>query len=115
MGSVRYSSAIGRGVAFFAIDHIVRAQQREARAVVVEGGRLPVPMRYRCPQPLPAWRTSIQASHLGAGAGLVDEHQCVRVEIELRVEPRLAPAQNVGTILLGRMPGLFLSVIRRRC
>ena len=56
----------------------------------------------------------MQAGHLGAGAGLVDEHQCVRIEIELSLEPRLAPAQDVGTILLGRMPGLFLSVIRRR-
>jgi hypothetical protein len=33
----------------------------------------------------------------------------VRVEIELTVEPCLAPAQNVGTILLGRMPGLLLA------
>jgi hypothetical protein len=38
----------------------------------------------------------------------------MRIEIELSFEPRLAPAQDVGTILLGRMPGLFLSVIRRR-
>jgi hypothetical protein len=49
----------------------------------------------------------MQAGHLGAGAGLVDEHQRVRVEIEPPVEPRFAAAQDVGAILLGSMPGLF--------
>ena len=41
------------------------------------------------------------------GAGLVDEHQPRRIEIELAVEPRLARAQNVGTVLFGRVPDLF--------
>ena len=49
----------------------------------------------------------MQSGHLGAGPGLVDEHEAVRIEIELALEPRLAPAQDVGTILLGGMPGLF--------
>ena len=44
---------------------------------------------------------------------LVDEHQRVRIEIEPALEPSLVPVQDVGTILLGRMPGLS-SVIRRR-
>jgi hypothetical protein len=56
----------------------------------------------------------MQTGHLGTRTGLVDEYQCVRIKIELALKPRLAPAQDVGTILLGRMPGLFLSVIRRR-
>ena len=71
-------------------------------------------MRDRRPQSLSARRPSMEAGHLGAGAGLVDENQRVRIEIELALEPRLTPAQDVGPILLGRMPGLFLSVIRRR-
>ena len=37
----------------------------------------------------------------------IDKHQRVRIEVELPLEPRFAPAQDVGTILLGRMPGLF--------
>jgi len=28
--------------------------------------------------------------HLGVGAGLVDEHEAVRVEVELAFEPRAA-------------------------
>jgi hypothetical protein len=79
-----------------------------------EGSRLPVAVRDRRPQPFSARRSPMQARHLGAGAGLVDEHQRVRVEIELALEPRLASAQDVRPILLGRVPGLFLSVIRRR-
>lgn len=78
-----------------------------------EGGRLPVPVRDRGPQTLSARRPPMQAGHLGACSGLVDEHQRMRVGIEL-ARVCLAPAQDIGTILLGGMPGLFSSVIRRR-
>ena len=45
------------------------------------------------------------------GPGLIDEDQTLRIEIELSVEPALALPQDVGTILLDRVPGLFLRVI----
>ena len=45
------------------------------------------------------------------GPGLVDEHQPVRIEIELALEPVLAPLQDVGAVLLGGVRRLFLRVI----
>jgi hypothetical protein len=54
----------------------------------------------------------VASRHLGGRAGLVDEHQPLGVQIRLALEPGLPTAQDVGTILLGRVPGLFLSVIR---
>ena len=49
--------------------------------------------------------------HVGAGPGLVDEHQPLGIEVELAVEPLLAPLQGVGAILLGRVSRLLLRVI----
>jgi hypothetical protein len=37
----------------------------------------------------------------------VDEHQAVRVDIELALEPFPASAQNVGPLLFGRIERLF--------
>ena len=68
-------------------------------------------MRHAHPEPLAAGRAAVTAGHLGGGAGLVDEDQSLGIEIELGVEPGLTTAQDVRTALLGRMPGLFLSVI----
>ena len=59
------------------------------------------------PQSLAARRPSIPTGHPGIGPGLIDEYESVRVEIELPLEPRFAPHQDIGTILLGRMPGPF--------
>jgi hypothetical protein len=42
----------------------------------------------------------------------VDEHEALRIEIELVVEPALPLPQDVGPVLLDRVPGLFLRVIR---
>jgi hypothetical protein len=56
----------------------------------------------------------VGACHVRAGPGLIDEDQPVGIKIGLAVEPGLAPLQNVGTVLLAGMPGLFLSVIFRR-
>ena len=44
-------------------------------------------VRDRRPASHAALRTSSEARHLGRGAGLVDEHQALRVEVRLRVEP----------------------------
>src|SRR3954454_10209917 len=54
------------------------------------------------------------ARHVGRGPGLVDEDEARGIEVELALEPGLAPLQDVGAVLLGRLRRLFLSVIRRR-
>ena len=66
------------------------------------------------PKALAAGSPPVQARHLGGGARLVDEDQAFGVQVELTLEPGAATPQDVGTVLLRRMPGLFLSVIFRR-
>jgi hypothetical protein len=44
----------------------------------------------------------------------IDEDQLPRIEIELAIEPILAPLQDVGAVLFGRVCCLFLRVIPRR-
>ena len=46
--------------------------------------------------------------------GLVDKDQAFGIEIGLAVEPGLAPLQDVGAVLLGRVRRLFLRVIAWR-
>ena len=53
------------------------------------------------------------APSLWGGPGFVDEHEPVWVEINLGVEPFMAPAQNVGTVLL-RDVACFFRVMRWR-
>ena len=79
-----------------------------------EGGGLPMAVWHGGPAALPSRRPAAQARHLGGGAGLVDEDQALRVEVELAVEPGLARRLDIAALLLGRMRGLFLSVMRRR-
>ena len=79
-----------------------------------EGGGLPVSVRDRGAQALAAGGSAVKAGHLGRGTRLVDEHQALGVQVELALEPGAATPQDVGTILLRRMPGLFFSVIFRR-
>ena len=62
-------------------------------------------------QALAAQATAMRAGHLRRGPGLVDEDEAVRVEINLPVEPVLAPFQDVGAILLAGVRSLFLRVI----
>ena len=73
-----------------------------------------MPMWHTGSQPLAARGPPIEPGHLGGGCSLVDEHQLLRVEVGLALEPCLALRQDVGAILLAGMRGLFLSVIRRR-
>jgi hypothetical protein len=51
------------------------------------------------------------AGHVRGGPGLVDEDQAFGFEIDLAVEPVPALPQDVGTVLLDRVAGLFLRVI----
>jgi hypothetical protein len=79
-----------------------------------EGRGFPMPVRHPDPQPAAARRPSVAPSHIRRRPGLVDEHEASRVEVELLVEPSLAPPQDVRPVLLGGMSSLFLRVIRRR-
>lgn len=54
------------------------------------------------------------ARHVGRRPSLVDEHQSVRVKVELVIEPVLALPQDVGALLLDGMGSLFLRVKPRR-
>ena len=50
------------------------------------------------------------AGHVRRSPGLVDEHQPIRIEVELAFEPGLPAAQDVGAILLLGPGRLFLRV-----
>jgi hypothetical protein len=52
----------------------------------------------------------VPSGHVRRGPCLVDEDQALGIEIELPLEPFPPPPQDVGTILLARVRGLFLSV-----
>lgn len=52
------------------------------------------------------------AGHGGGGPGLVDEHQALRIEIGLAIEPGPALPQDAGAVLLDRVAGLFFRVMR---
>jgi len=47
------------------------------------------------------------AGHVGCSPRLIDEDEALRIEIKLAVEPALPLPQDVGTVLLLRVPGLF--------
>lgn len=67
-------------------------------------------VRHPGPAALAARCSSTQTRHLGRQSGLVDEHELGGVEIELAVEPGPPAAQDIGTILLQCVCGLFLNV-----
>jgi hypothetical protein len=64
------------------------------------------PARHRSPR----GGAAAQASHLGGQAALVDEDKLRRVEVGLALEPVAAPLQDIRTLLLQCMCGLFLNV-----
>jgi hypothetical protein len=45
--------------------------------------------------------------HLGRSASLVNKHQPLGLQIGLGVEPGLPAAQDVSSLLLGRVRGFF--------
>jgi len=49
--------------------------------------------------------TSLGLSHGSGGCGLVDEHEAVRFEIRLALEPDLVGRLHIRAILLGGMAG----------
>ena len=60
-----------------------------------------------CAQALATSTAPAQTGHLGREAGLINEHQPGRVEIELILKPRLTRGADVGPVLLGRVRGFF--------
>ena len=76
-------------------------------------------VRVTHPQPLAPAAAAVAAGHVGGGPGFVDEHQALGIEVELALEPGLARVQDVGAVLLDRVPDLFLRVIpwraKKRC
>ena len=72
-----------------------------------EGCRLPVSMRHRYPATLAPCRPAVTPRHLGRGARLVDEDKPRRLQVRLGVEPGLPAAQDVSSLLLGRVRGFF--------
>ena len=73
-----------------------------------------MPVRHVGPQSFAARRPAIATRHVRRCPDLIDEDELPGIEIELAVEPFLAPLQDVGAILLGRVCCLFLRVIPRR-
>lgn len=59
------------------------------------------------------------ANHVGGGPSVVGKREVLWIKIELTSGPVLQLAQDVGAALLGRVPGLFSSVIlgrrQKRC
>jgi len=96
-----------------AVQHHWRDHAAEPKAGDQRGG-LAVAVREAHPQPRAAPTPSMTAGHVGGGPCLVDEDEPLRVEIRLGVEPGAALAQDVGTVLLDRVAGLFFRVIPRR-
>jgi len=67
-------------------------------------------VRHADPQPLSTPAAPAFARQIGRSAGLVDENELCRIEIELSGEPVPASFQHVRTLLLRSVCGLFLYV-----
>ena len=76
-----------------------------------KGRRLPVPVRHTDPQPLAPRGPTVAARHVGGGPGLVDEHEALRLKIELPLEPGSTPLQDIRPVLFGGVRRLFLRVM----
>lgn len=73
-----------------AVEHEGRSDPGQAQARH-EGCGLPVPVRHACPEPLSSGRPAVAPCHVGRSPGFVDEDKAVGVEVELTLEPSLAP------------------------
>ena len=60
---------------------------------------------------LPARRPPVAPHHVGGGCGLVQEHDAVRIEVELALEPPLARLHHVWAVLLSRVERPFLRLM----
>ncbi len=64
-------------------------------------------MGYRRAASFTPRRPTAQPGHLGAGPGLIDEHQALGIEIRLQVEPSPPPAQDIRPLLFACVRGFF--------
>ena len=105
--------AIDRPVQHHRCNHAGHAQTGHER------GGLAMAVRVAHPQALALGATAMAAGHVGGGPRLIDEDKALRLQIDLAVEPALTLPQDVGTVLLDRVAGLFLRVIpcraKKRC
>ena len=86
-------------------------RRRQATKVVVLRLRrwpsAPVPEGYAGAQSLAPAAAPMPASHVGGRPGFVDEDEALGIEVELALEPLPSPVQDIGTVLLSRVAGLF--------
>ena len=100
--------AIDRAVEHERRDHAARGQASD------ESRRFPMAVRDADTQAFAAAAAAVGPRHAGRSPGLVDEDQAFGIEIELALEPGLALLQDVGSVLLRRVRGLFLRVMAWR-
>jgi hypothetical protein len=68
-------------------------------------------MGHSNPEPLAPRAPAVAARHVGGSPGFIDEHEAIRREIELPLEPVPTASQDVGAVLLRGMGCLFLRVM----
>ena len=106
MGDIGFEPlAVDRAIEHHRRDHTVEPETGDQRR------RLAVAVREAHAQPLAPRAASMAARHVRRRPGLVDEHQPLGIEIGLRLEPGPALPQDIRTILLDRVAGLFFRVM----
>ena len=68
-------------------------------------------MREAHSQALALGAPAMAAGHVCRRPRLIDEHEALGLQIDLTIEPSPALAQDVGAVLLDRVPSLFLRVM----
>jgi len=92
------------------VDRPVKRHRRDHTGLAQPGDKrrgFAVTMRKADPQPLAPAAASMAAGHVGRGPGLINEHQPVRVQVGLPVEPVKALLQDVRAILFNGVTRLF--------
>ncbi len=100
--------AVDRPVQHHRRDHATEPQACDQRR------GLSVAVREAHAQPRAALAAPMAACHVGRGPGLINEDEPLGVEVRLSVKPGAPLAQNVRSILLDGVAGLFFRVIPRR-
>jgi hypothetical protein len=100
----------GSGQEDRAVHRVIDDKRRDDRLAAQggdKGGDLPMAMRHKADQPRAAPGAAAGADHVGAGAGLVEEHQVRRIKRGLLVPPALARLGDVGALLLAGVQNFF--------
>jgi len=98
-----------------AVDRTFDAERRyeASRAHCAKEGRcLPTPIGNTIYQTLSAGTATIGSRHIGLGPRFIDEHDSIRVEVQLGSCPLSARFDNVFPLLLRRRTRLFFRVRR---